>query len=134
MVAILLSAAGVARRRLNVAVGIRADPYVGPGRRDRQCVESFPDVRVPDARAGRAVVSPPRPRAAPTDAGHAIRDVVEPGAGRRLAMLVGPRRGHRALHVTARRCYLFVKARRSNISRAPYVGPLSLKLMASFHV
>src|SRR5438876_3531126 len=94
MVAILLPAAGVARRRLDMAVGIRANPHVGPGRRDRQRVQPFPGVQVTDARPVRRVVDPPRPATAPTDAVNAVRDVAEPGAGRRLAMLVGPRRGH----------------------------------------
>src|SRR5439155_1325115 len=94
MVAILLPATGVARRRLYVAVGIRANPHVGPGRRDRQRVEPFPGVRVVDARAILGEVDPPRPGTAPTDAGEAIRDVLESGVGSRLAMLVGPRRAH----------------------------------------
>src|SRR3989449_3408387 len=95
MVAILLPAAGVARRRLYVAGGIRANPHVGPGRRDRQRVEPFPGVRVSDARTVRGVVDPTRPGTAPTDAGKAIRDVVESSEGGRFAKLVGPRRGHR---------------------------------------
>src|SRR5207245_6307386 len=37
---------------------------------------------------------PTLPGTAPTDAGKAIRDVVEPGEGGRFAKLVGPRRGH----------------------------------------
>src|SRR2546428_2787385 len=95
MVAILLPAAGVARRRLDGAVGIRANPHVGPGRRDRQRVEPFPGVRVSNTRTVRGVVDPTRPGTASTDAGKAIRDVVEPGEGGRFATLVGPGRGHR---------------------------------------
>src|SRR2546428_10865119 len=95
MVAILLPAAGVARRRLYVAVGIRTNPLVGPGRRDRQRVEPFPGVRVSDARTIRGVVDPTRPGTAPTDAGQAVCDVVEPGEGVRFATFVGPGRGHR---------------------------------------
>ena len=95
MVAILLPAAGVARRRLDVAVGVRANPHVGPGRRDRQLVEPFPGVLVLDARAVRGEVDPASPGTAPADAGKAVRDVAKPGVGSRLAMLVGPRRGHR---------------------------------------
>src|SRR5207245_10840409 len=92
---ILLAAASVARRRLDVAVGVRANPHVGPGRRDRQLVEPFPGVLVLDARAVRGEIDPASPGTAPADAREAVRDVAKPGVGSRLAMLVGPRRSHR---------------------------------------
>src|SRR5438105_12684238 len=96
MVAILLPAAGVARRGRDRADGIRANPHVSPGRRDRQRVEPFLAARVTDARTDRGVVAPTLPGTAPTDAGQAVRDVVESGAGRCFAKLMALFTTHRS--------------------------------------
>jgi hypothetical protein len=41
VVLVLLAAARIAPGRLQVAVGTRADPHVGPGRRDRQLADAL---------------------------------------------------------------------------------------------
>jgi hypothetical protein len=93
MVAVLLAAAGVARGGLDVALRIGADPHVGPGRGDDQRFDAAP-LAVGDARAVGRVEGPARALALPADAGHAVGDVTEPGARRRLAMFIDPQRRH----------------------------------------
>ena len=51
----------VATRRLDVAVGRRADPHVGPRRRDRKGTDAFEDDGVADDRASAVRYENPRP-------------------------------------------------------------------------
>src|SRR2546425_12541202 len=95
MVAILLSSARVARRRLDVSPGIGTDPDLGPGGRDRKGIDPFALGCRGDARSVRRIKGPTLARAFAPDSGEAVGDVAEPGAGGGLAVLVGPRRDHR---------------------------------------
>src|ERR1700704_5285660 len=95
MVAVLLAAARVARSRLDVPFGVRADPDVGPGGRNREGVDPLALGFACDALAVRRVVNPALSRTLAPDAGEAVGDVAEPGAQGRLAMLVDARRDHR---------------------------------------
>src|SRR5216117_1863074 len=95
MVAILLAAARVARGRLDVSFGVRAYPDFGPGRGNRERVDPLALRLARDANAVRRVVNPALSRALAPDTGEAVGDVVEPGAERRLAMLVDARRDQR---------------------------------------
>src|SRR5882724_5933479 len=92
MVAVLLAAARVARSRLDVPFGVRAYPDVGPGRRNREGVDSLALGLARDARAVRCVENPAFSRALAPDSGEAVGDVAEPGAQGRLAVLVDARR------------------------------------------
>ena len=79
VIAVLLSPARVARRGLDVAAGIRADPDIGPSRRERQCVQPFPNLAIGDPAAVGRVVSPAAADAPAPDAARAVRDVAQPG-------------------------------------------------------
>ncbi len=95
VVAVLLAAAGVAPGRLEMALALRADPDVGPGRRDRQHAQPPQLVRVLDRAALRVAVAEAAARAPPRDPGRAVGDVAQPGGrgrrggGRRIGL-----RGH----------------------------------------
>src|SRR5712692_10890 len=97
MVAVLFSSARVARRRLDVAFGVRAYPDVGPGGGNREGVDSLALGLVRDALAVRCVENPALSRALAPDALEAVGDVVESGAEGRLAMLIDARRDHRSV-------------------------------------
>src|SRR5207237_5919821 len=58
VIAILLAPAGIGAGGLNVALRVRADPYLGPRGRDREPVESLADAAVVDQDAIRGVVGP----------------------------------------------------------------------------
>src|SRR6266853_3609641 len=94
MVAVLLAAARVARSRLDVSFWVGAYPDVGPGRGNREGVDSLALGLARDARAVRCIVNPALSRALAPDALEAVGDVVEPGAQGRLAMLIDARRDH----------------------------------------
>ena len=68
VIAVLLAAAGIAARRLDVAVGARADPHVGPGGRDCEAADPLERGGVGDpGSVGRHVAEPlaPAPAADP---------------------------------------------------------------------
>src|SRR5439155_12402062 len=90
VVAVLLAAARVARRGLDVAVGIGADPHLGPGRRDGERIDSSSLPSVRDAAAVGQVVSPARADALARDAARAVGDIAQPGARRRRAPMLDP--------------------------------------------
>src|SRR5258705_179407 len=79
---------GVARRRLDVAVGVGTDPDVGPARRNRERVEPLADFRIVDEGAARQVIAPATAHPAPGNAGHAVGHIQEAGVLGGLAMLV----------------------------------------------
>src|SRR5262249_6267983 len=54
VIAILSAAARIAADRLQVAVGIGADPHVGPRRRDGEPLDAAQHVEAPDGPAGAA--------------------------------------------------------------------------------
>src|SRR6185295_351413 len=84
MVAVLLPAPGIARRSLDVAFRVRADPYVGPRRRNNQAVDAAALLRINDPLAA-GLEENPTPAGTPAaDAGHAVGDIVQPGAAGRL--------------------------------------------------
>jgi hypothetical protein len=87
VVAVLLAPARIARRGLDVAVGIGADPHVGPRRRDGKRFEAAALVGVADSHTVRRVVGPPGSRALARDAGEAVRDIGEAGPRRGPAMI-----------------------------------------------
>src|SRR5438105_1574756 len=78
VVAVLLTPPCVPTAGLEVAAGVRADPDVGPGRRDRQGSDSFQP-----SPADRFAVGPEvdesAPGALPTDAGLSVAHVTQPG-------------------------------------------------------
>ena len=57
VVAVLLAPRGVRARRLQMPVGIRADPHVLPGGRDRQLGDPREDLRLVDLAAGVVLVA-----------------------------------------------------------------------------
>src|SRR5687767_12497361 len=87
VVAILLAPPRVARSGLDVAFRVGADPYLRPGRRDRQAVEPLPDARIGNAGAAGLEIHPARADASARDAASAVADVVQPRARRRAAVL-----------------------------------------------
>src|SRR5258706_17021 len=95
VVAVLLAAAGVARRRLDVALGIRGDPDVRPGGRNYQGLDPLALGLARDTRAVRCVESPALAGALAPDALDAIGDVAQARAEGRLAVLVDARGDHR---------------------------------------
>ena len=84
VVAVLLAAARVARRRLDVAVGVGADPDVGPRRRDGERVETLADLARDDALAVGQVVGPAGAGALARDAAERVGDVPQAGLRRGL--------------------------------------------------
>src|SRR6185436_20353222 len=88
VVAVLLAPARVARGGLDVAVGIEADPDLGPGRRDRQRIDPSSLAPVRDACAAGQVIGPARADALARDAARAVGDIAQPGARRRGAAVL----------------------------------------------
>ena len=86
VVPVLLAAAGVPARRLQVPSRIRADPHIGPGRRNGEAVDPLP-VRSAHGAAGRSGVGEPTTTSLAPDAGLGVHDVAQPGVGRRLEHL-----------------------------------------------
>ena len=97
VVAVLLAPLGVAARRLDVAVGVRADPDVGIGRRDRQRADAGEGLRVPHRLAPGVAIGEARPALPTRQARHGVVDVAQ-------ARLLGgvARVGDRALFVARR--------------------------------
>src|SRR5206468_8658937 len=84
VVAVLLAPARVAAGRLDVAARMRADPDVGPGRRDRERPDARDRLAVADQLAVGIEVGERPAGPAPSDAGRAVDDVAEAGRlGRR---------------------------------------------------
>jgi hypothetical protein len=77
MVAVLLAAAGVPAGRLEVAVGLGADPDVGPGRRDGELPDPFQDLGLADGLAVGIGVGEAFPLGPPPDARRVIGDVAQ---------------------------------------------------------
>src|ERR1700674_2896907 len=80
MIAILLAVPCVAPIRLQVSVGVRADPDLYPRRRDGQSLNPLQYVYLTDSLAARVDVRKPFAGAYASNAGHGIRDI--PQAGR----------------------------------------------------
>src|SRR5258706_5123468 len=95
VVAVLLAAASVARRRLDVALGIRGDPDVRPRGRNYQGLDPLALGLAGDARAVRCVESPALAGALAPDAYDAVGDVAQARAEGRLAVFVDARGDHR---------------------------------------
>jgi hypothetical protein len=84
VIAVLLPAARVAARRLQVSVGEGTNPDLGPGRRDRELANTLELTFVGDRLAVGHVVGEPVPVSLARNAGPRVADVPEPGrAGRR---------------------------------------------------
>ncbi len=79
VIAILLAAASIATGGLQVAVGIRTDPYLGIGRRNGQLVDALDLGLVADALAVRCEIGPFAAQLAPTQARLTVVDVAEVG-------------------------------------------------------
>src|SRR6185503_20685050 len=88
VVTVLFSSAGVARRRLDVAIPVRADPDIGPCRRNGERVEALAQRRVLDALSARRVVAPAGAGASSADADDAVGDVDQPRPNGRLAVFM----------------------------------------------
>jgi len=82
VVAVLLASAGVAAGRLQVRVGARADPDVGPGRRDDERLDATEIGLVAKGGAVRFGVTEGIALAVAAYAGSGIGDVAEPGGTR----------------------------------------------------
>ena len=100
VVAVLLATLGITAGRLEVAGGIRADPDVGPGRRDRQRPEPGEDRPVADQLAIGAAIAEPAAAPLPGDARPSVGRVAESGGARGGASIglgqgVGVDGGHR---------------------------------------
>src|SRR5207253_684010 len=95
VIAVLLASGRVRAGRLDVAVGIRADPHLGPRRRNGEAVQALSRCRVLDALAIGRVVGPDGAGALAPDAADAVGDVAQAGVVRALA--IG---GVRAPHAT----------------------------------
>src|SRR5258708_4956981 len=67
VVAVLLAAAGVARGRLDMTIGIRGDPALRPGGRNHQGVDSLAPCLARDTPAPPPLKTPPLPRPLPPD-------------------------------------------------------------------
>src|SRR3954468_17898327 len=89
VIPVLLAPARIARGRLDVAVGIRADPHVAPRRRNGEAVQPFRDAVIGDAAAARMKVNPAFARAVAPDAVDAIGDVAQSRAARARPVLRG---------------------------------------------
>jgi hypothetical protein len=75
MIAVLLAALRVPARGLDVAVGKRANPHVGPSRRDCQNPDPFQHVRLGELRAVGARVRESFSSFLPTYTGPSIRNI-----------------------------------------------------------
>src|SRR6185436_6444895 len=73
--------------RLDMAIGIRADPDVGPCRRDCERVQALADRRIANAAAVRQVIDPAAPGPAARDAVGGVADVAQTGTARRRPVL-----------------------------------------------
>ena len=89
MVAVLLAAAGIARGGLDMAFRIRADPHVGPRRRNDQRIDAAALLGIADASAAGFEENPTLAGPAPRDAGHTVGHIIKTGTAGRLAMLYG---------------------------------------------
>jgi hypothetical protein len=78
VIAILLSSPGIAAGRLNMAIGLGADPNVGPGGRDSQCLDALEGGGVADLSAG-CLIGEGVTGAAPADARLLVADIGQPG-------------------------------------------------------
>ena len=87
VVAVLLAALGVAAGGLEVAGGIRADPDVGPGRRDRQRPDPSQDRAVADQLAIGPAIAEPAAAPLPGDARARVGRVAETGGARGRASI-----------------------------------------------
>src|SRR5439155_27010950 len=87
VIAILLAAARVPRGRLDVPVGIRADPDLGPCRGNGQRIEPFPHQNIADPLPVRRVVRPAGADALSLDASERIGYGAQPGAQRGAVVL-----------------------------------------------
>src|SRR6185437_12187917 len=79
MIAVLLAAPGVAADSLNVAIRIRTDPDIGPGRRHRQRLDAPQDRAVADEMAGGVAIGEAGPGATPRDARRGVADITQAG-------------------------------------------------------
>src|SRR6185295_154318 len=95
MVTVLFPAPGIARRGLYMTVGIRRDPHISPCRRNDECIDPAPLLRIRDPFPVRLEKNPSLAGPAAGDAGHAVRHIVKSGTAGCLAMLYGARRGNR---------------------------------------
>jgi hypothetical protein len=89
VVAVLLAPARVAPGGLQVAVGLRADPDLGPGRRDGQRLDAFQGGFVVDRLAARVEVAKAVALRLAADAGPVVEDVAQAGrfgGGGRIAV------------------------------------------------
>ena len=84
VVAVLLAPLGVAAGRLEVAVGVRADPDVRPGRRDREGADARQRRLVAHRLPVRHPVGEARAGTPARDARPLVGDVAQPRLGRRL--------------------------------------------------
>src|SRR6185436_20617592 len=71
----------------DMAVGIGADPDVGPRRRDCEGVQALANRRIADARAVRQEIGPAAPDPAARDAIGAVADAAQAGAACRRPVL-----------------------------------------------
>ena len=85
MVAVLLAASGVAARRLDMAVGLGADPHVGPGRRDRELADALQRGRVAHGFAVRLEIDESLAHPLAPDAALVVGDVCQAGGFGRIA-------------------------------------------------
>ena len=97
VIPVLLSSAGVARGDLDMPFWMRADPDVGPRRRDGEREDSAALLDVDDPRAAGGDEDPPAARPLPLDAGDAVGHIAQPRADGGLAMLVSAGRAHSRL-------------------------------------
>src|SRR5690606_9657024 len=79
MVDILLAAARIAARRLQMAVPVAADPHLGPGRRDHQRAQAVQSGAVAQSPASLIAVDEALSRASPREAGIGVADIGEAG-------------------------------------------------------
>ncbi len=93
VVAVLLAPAVVAAGRLDVAARMRADPDVGPGRRDRERAQPADLGGLLDRPALRVAIAEGAARAPAGDPGHAVGDVAKAGRLRRRGRSLGIRLG-----------------------------------------
>jgi hypothetical protein len=85
VVAVLLAAAVIATGRLQVPVRPRADPDVGPGRRDRECRDAAALLGIADRPAVDIAVREATAGAMPGDPGPRVGRVAEPGCAGDIA-------------------------------------------------
>src|SRR6185369_16297058 len=96
MVSVLLAAARVPSRRLQMPVRDRADPHLRPRGGNRERADTPQLIRIAQRPAVGADIHEPRSGATPPDAGHVVGDVAETRRLRRLDWIDDGRwRGHR---------------------------------------